>query len=232
MLQPCFLGIRVLRIQPHVVPRTFCRYKSLTSAIERGRWSSQRDQSHRPTRDSRFDNRYDDNFRGARQNSRGSILDPKGSLGTEAIEQRSGYKERSRAERQPWQQERRVERQEYDQRPRRTERRGNNGYDRDDRRNDRPSRSESSSHSEKLPYSTAASEFIYGHSSAFAALKADRRKFYKLYVHSRTLNNNARRKELLQLARDRGVHIEEVGDEYLPILDRTSQSRPHNVRES
>ncbi|KAL6707678.1 hypothetical protein ACN47E_003799 [Coniothyrium glycines] len=79
---------------------------------------------------------------------------------------------------------------------------------------------------ETLPYTTAASEFIYGHSSVLAAIKADRRKLYKLYVHSRGANRDG----VLALIRQRKLFsaTEEVGDEYLPALDRASSGRPHN----
>jgi 21S rRNA (GM2251-2'-O)-methyltransferase len=79
---------------------------------------------------------------------------------------------------------------------------------------------------ESLPYTTAASEFIYGHSSVLAALKANRRKLYKLYIHSR----GASRDNLL--AKIRALKLfpitQEVGDEYLRAMDKASSGRPHN----
>ncbi|KAH3975804.1 hypothetical protein HBI56_099430 [Parastagonospora nodorum] len=79
---------------------------------------------------------------------------------------------------------------------------------------------------EVLPYSTAASEFLYGHSSVVAALKANRRKLYKLYVHTRGSSRDG------LMARVRALklfHItEEVGDEYLRAMDKASSGRPHN----
>lgn len=79
---------------------------------------------------------------------------------------------------------------------------------------------------ESLPYTTAASEFIYGHSSVLAAIKANRRKFYKLYVHSR----GASRDGLMSQIRAHRLFpiTEEVGDEYLRAMDKASSGRPHN----
>jgi 21S rRNA (GM2251-2'-O)-methyltransferase len=79
---------------------------------------------------------------------------------------------------------------------------------------------------ESLPYTTAASEFIYGHSSVLAAIKAQRRKFYNLYVHPR----GASRDNLL--ARIRALKLfpitKEVGDDYIRAMDKASNGRPHN----
>jgi 21S rRNA (GM2251-2'-O)-methyltransferase len=79
---------------------------------------------------------------------------------------------------------------------------------------------------ESLPYSTAASEFIYGYSSVLAAMKANRRKLYKLYVHSRGASRDG------LMAKIRALKMfkitEEVGDEYLRAMDRASSGRPHN----
>ncbi|KAH6611652.1 hypothetical protein C7974DRAFT_393110 [Boeremia exigua] len=117
--------------------------------------------------------------------------------------------------------------------------------DRDDRpspRNDRDSRTSQSDRSERssipsraspydrspdsLPYSTAASEFIYGYSSVLAAIRANRRQFYKLYVNSRGLNRDillarAKASNLRQITR-------EVGDDYDRAFDKASSGRPHN----
>jgi 21S rRNA (GM2251-2'-O)-methyltransferase len=79
---------------------------------------------------------------------------------------------------------------------------------------------------ESLPYTTAASEFIYGYSSVLAAMKANRRKLYKLYVHSRGASRDG------LLAKIRALKLfpitEEVGDEYLRAMDKASSGRPHN----
>ncbi|KAF2036762.1 alpha/beta knot, partial [Setomelanomma holmii] len=79
---------------------------------------------------------------------------------------------------------------------------------------------------EALPYTTAASEFVYGHSSVLAAIKANRRKLYNIYVHSRGASRDG------LLARIRAAKLfsitQEVGDEYLRALDKASSGRPHN----
>lgn len=79
---------------------------------------------------------------------------------------------------------------------------------------------------ESLPYSTAASDFIYGYSSVLAALKANRRKLHSLYVHSRGASRDG------LMARIRELKLfpitQEVGDEYLRAMDRASSGRPHN----
>jgi 21S rRNA (GM2251-2'-O)-methyltransferase len=81
---------------------------------------------------------------------------------------------------------------------------------------------------DSLPYTTAASDFIYGYSSVLAAIKANRRKFYRLYVSQRGMSRDA----ILASARaanlrDITVH---VGDEYARAMDKASSGRPHNVR--
>jgi 21S rRNA (GM2251-2'-O)-methyltransferase len=79
---------------------------------------------------------------------------------------------------------------------------------------------------ESLPYTTAASEFIYGYSSVLAAMKANRRKLYSLYVHSRGASRDG------LLARIRALKLfpitKEVGDEYMRAMDKASSGRPHN----
>lgn len=79
---------------------------------------------------------------------------------------------------------------------------------------------------ESLPYTTAASEFIYGYSSVLAAIKANRRKFYSLYVHSRGASRDG------LMARVRAYKLfpitQEVGDEYMRAMDKASSGRPHN----
>ncbi|KAJ4339412.1 hypothetical protein N0V95_007790 [Ascochyta clinopodiicola] len=79
---------------------------------------------------------------------------------------------------------------------------------------------------DSLPYTTAASEFIYGYSSVLAAIRANRRQYYKLYVNSRGLNRDillarAKASNLRQITR-------EVGDQYDRAFDKASSGRPHN----
>ena len=88
------------------------------------------------------------------------------------------------------------------------------------------------------PYTTPASKFLYGTSVVMAALKSKRRKFYKLYIHD-GLNGNdgqAGRDAPDPLAINRrlalaaGVEVVQVKSDSLPLLDKMSDGRPHNVR--
>lgn len=63
-----------------------------------------------------------------------------------------------------------------------------------------------------------------------AALKAKKRKMYKLYIHTsgnRTPENRLRDRVMSGLAVDAGLEVVEEGDGGL--LDSMSNSRPHNV---
>lgn len=74
------------------------------------------------------------------------------------------------------------------------------------------------------------SEWIYGTSVVEAALKANKRKMYKLYIYSggnRTPESRLRDRAMSGLAVDAGIAIVEEGDSGL--LDSMSNSRPHNV---
>ena len=77
-----------------------------------------------------------------------------------------------------------------------------------------------------VPYTTAASEFLYGAHSAFAALRARRRKLYKLYVHPRAFGRGTNHTELLDLAREAGVTVQR--EHNARLMDRMSDGRPHN----
>jgi 21S rRNA (GM2251-2'-O)-methyltransferase len=80
---------------------------------------------------------------------------------------------------------------------------------------------------ESLPYTTAASEFLYGHSSVLAAIKANRRKLYTLYIHTRGLNREG---IAAMVARAKAIklNVREVDDKYLRAMDKASSGRPHN----
>jgi len=97
-----------------------------------------------------------------------------------------------------------------------------------------------------MPYTTAGSEFLYGTFSVLAALKAQRRKLYKLYrllpPGYDTDTNRARAMqpkespELVQLHRQiqglaekAGVHMEAVsGPRWQGIFSKAADGRPHN----
>ncbi|KAL2885371.1 rRNA methyltransferase 1, mitochondrial [Ceratocystis lukuohia] len=80
-----------------------------------------------------------------------------------------------------------------------------------------------------VPYTTAASQFIFGKSAVKAALHANRRKMYKLYVY-----NGDNRKDspddalFIALAKQHGIAWELVPTNGQPMMDRMSQGRPHN----
>lgn len=80
-----------------------------------------------------------------------------------------------------------------------------------------------------IPYTTAASQFLYGTSTVEAALATSRRKLYKLYIYQ---GGNRMRQEkddyLANLASEKGVPVEWVDEQKLPMLNKMSTSRPHN----
>ena len=82
-----------------------------------------------------------------------------------------------------------------------------------------------------LPYTTSASEFLYGTSVIQAALRAARRKLYKLYMYDGD-NREVRNQDsaIRRLASQRGLAVERVKGDWLRLLDKMSQGRPHNVR--
>ncbi|KAF2436538.1 alpha/beta knot [Tothia fuscella] len=82
-----------------------------------------------------------------------------------------------------------------------------------------------------IPYTTAASEFLYGHSAVYAALQAKRRKLYTLYLHRRAARLNSTpslETDIQNLANEAKINVRHVGDDWLPILDKMSGDRPHN----
>jgi len=80
-----------------------------------------------------------------------------------------------------------------------------------------------------VPHTTAASEFLYGKSVTIAALKAQRRKLYNLYIHPRAESSEHEQSDnIRRLAKRAGVKVTTVGDNYLPVMDKMSKQRPHN----
>lgn len=81
-----------------------------------------------------------------------------------------------------------------------------------------------------VPYTTPASEFLYGTSVVIAALKFSGRKFYKLYSYvSLDRANRGQDEAIRSLARSQGVEVKQVEGAWLRILDKMSSGRPHNV---
>lgn len=81
-----------------------------------------------------------------------------------------------------------------------------------------------------VPYTTPASEFLYGTSVVSAALKSSRRKFYKFYSYSAPDRANYGQDQAMRnLARSKGVQVIQVEGEWSRLLDKMSTGRPHNV---
>lgn len=81
-----------------------------------------------------------------------------------------------------------------------------------------------------IPYTSATSEWIYGHNSVVAALRARRREIYHVYVFRGSSTAGAevlQYAEALEKSTGRKV-LHKTGNEFLPIMDKISQGRPHN----
>lgn len=83
-----------------------------------------------------------------------------------------------------------------------------------------------------IPYTTPASEFLYGTSVVEAALTSNatpRRKLYKLYIYrGANRENEDRDRALARLAKKQDVSVEYVNDNWLRMMDKMSTGRPHN----
>ena len=81
-----------------------------------------------------------------------------------------------------------------------------------------------------IPYTTPASEFLYGASVVSAALRFSARKFYKFYSYDGPDRVDRRQDESMRgLARSKAVEIMQVQGDWLKLLDKMSKGRPHNV---
>lgn len=74
---------------------------------------------------------------------------------------------------------------------------------------------------EAIPYSTAASQFLYGTNTVLAALRAKRRQLYALH-----LRNDAQQHQALALAK--AQKLKSKFHDHSRMLDRMSDDRPHN----
>ncbi|MCJ1311860.1 hypothetical protein MMC25_005533 [Agyrium rufum] len=96
------------------------------------------------------------------------------------------------------------------------------------------SMSESETYSQKpllptMPYTTAASEFLYGTSVVVAALKSQRRKLYKLYkFKSNDIQALEQDKSIKLRAKRLGVEVIDVDGDWIRAMDSASSGRPHN----
>ncbi|KAK4503949.1 hypothetical protein PRZ48_004864 [Zasmidium cellare] len=86
-----------------------------------------------------------------------------------------------------------------------------------------------------LPYTTAASEFLYGYNTVLAALRAKQRKMYKLYIHPKIFDRESGSErglgekaanEFVTLAKASGVPFR--NEFKTKLLNRMSDGRPHN----
>ncbi|KAI4211478.1 MAG: hypothetical protein LQ351_005780 [Letrouitia transgressa] len=81
-----------------------------------------------------------------------------------------------------------------------------------------------------IPYTTPASEFLYGHSVVTAALKASRRKLYKLYLYNeQNAEVRGQDQQVRKLGLAAGVVVNRVGHQWLKLMDKMSKGRPHNL---
>jgi 21S rRNA (GM2251-2'-O)-methyltransferase len=83
-----------------------------------------------------------------------------------------------------------------------------------------------------IPYTTPASEFLYGTSVVEAAMSSrsvPRRKLYKLYIHTGENRESADRDAGIgRLARKNCVEVVHVENDWLRLMDKMSAGRPHN----
>ena len=84
-----------------------------------------------------------------------------------------------------------------------------------------------------IPYTTPASDFLYGTSVVSAALKFSSRRFYKFYCYSAPDRVNVSQDAAMcKLASSRGVEVKRVQGEWMRVMDKMSTGRPHNVSAS
>ncbi|KAG5923649.1 hypothetical protein E4U42_004895 [Claviceps africana] len=80
-----------------------------------------------------------------------------------------------------------------------------------------------------IPYTTAASQFLYGKSAVKAALEQGKRQLYNLYVYGGENRRHSRDNDILMdLARSRGVPVTIVPNDDQRLMDKMSMGRPHN----
>ncbi|KIH94171.1 RNA methyltransferase [Sporothrix brasiliensis 5110] len=233
---------------------------------ERDRRSFRRDDGGRRRRDSR-DNDFDNDLESRSRSGRTSGVSFGGRDGPRSRQGVTGRRDRDRRgdlderrsydrdhapERRDRGSERRFDTRSDTRSERRFGREQREDYDeershnRDDRRDNgydigRNSRSRDSTASTpvplSIPYTTAASQFLYGRSVVEAALRAGRRQLYKLYVYGGAHRGfNARGtpqdqgvgRAIERLAKGRGVSVQIVDERWQRLLDKMSKGRPHN----
>ena len=81
-----------------------------------------------------------------------------------------------------------------------------------------------------IPYTTPASEFLYGTSVVTAALKSAHRKLYKLYIYAGENREAGNQDEpLRKLALAAGVQVIQMQEDKLRLMNKMSLGRAHNV---
>jgi 21S rRNA (GM2251-2'-O)-methyltransferase len=81
---------------------------------------------------------------------------------------------------------------------------------------------------QRLPYTTASSEFIYGTYAVKIALKAGRRQLHKLYI-LRGVENQKEDGAIERRAHESGTEVIRVtGQGWRQLFDRTTGGHPHN----
>ena len=81
-----------------------------------------------------------------------------------------------------------------------------------------------------IPYTTPASEFLYGTNVVLAALKSARRKIYRIYIEHRANRQHLSRQHLIErLANERGIGVTYKEGDEVRLMDKLSTGRPHNV---
>jgi 21S rRNA (GM2251-2'-O)-methyltransferase len=92
---------------------------------------------------------------------------------------------------------------------------------------DRPFKSDRVQHDDvpvAIPYSSAASQWLYGVNTVIAALRGNKRKLYQLIVKKGERSSDA--DQILRLANSMDITIQTHDDTRL--LDKLSEGRPHN----
>lgn len=81
-----------------------------------------------------------------------------------------------------------------------------------------------------IPYTTSASEFIYGTTAVEAALRCSKRQLYKLYLYQTAGEEelSADKRVLRKLALSKNVKVKLAFGEWNRLLDKMSAGRPHN----
>jgi len=83
-----------------------------------------------------------------------------------------------------------------------------------------------------IPYTTPASEFLYGTSvveSALSSRRKPRRKLYKLYIYAGVNREDANRDTKIErMAQKNHVPVMRVGNDWARLMDKMSAGRPHN----